>query len=182
LSPSDAGAHAGLAYWLVCQGRSDEALAWARRAQEIDPLTVNSIDVSEILFFSGRYDDAIRESRRNLTTNPNDPQALWSLGFPLIGAEQFDEAIHTLEKGLRSRWPPRGSSAGCRRTPAARAGGFPYPQPHSSTLISDLVTRSKRLYGWNVPEERSNIMQYLKVHPFFDLLRGDPGLPNICGG
>jgi Flp pilus assembly protein TadD len=58
----------------------------------------NSIDVGRILFFSRRYDEAIREVRRDLTTDPNDPQALWSLGFALIAAEQFDEAIRTLEK------------------------------------------------------------------------------------
>ena len=30
LNPNDADAHAGLALWLVCQGRTDEAVAWAQ--------------------------------------------------------------------------------------------------------------------------------------------------------
>lgn len=191
LSPSDAGAHAGLAYWLVCQGRSDEALAWARRAQEIDPLTVNSIDVSGILFFSRRYDDAIRESRRNLTTDPNDPQALWSLGFALIGADQFDEAIRTLEKAasLSDRNPAvlgvlvRAYAHGGRRAEAAqvvdelrrreRTGYL----PAAAFLNAYLGLGDKeQAFVWmeRAAQERSNIMQYLKVHPFFDLLRGDP--------
>jgi TolB-like protein/Flp pilus assembly protein TadD len=191
LSPSDAGAHAGLAYWLVCQGRSDEALAWARRAQEIDPLTYNSIDVSGILFFSRRYDEAIRESRRNLTTNPNDPQTLWSLGFALIGAEQFDDAIRTLEKAasLSDRSPAvlgvlvRAYAYGGRRAEALQLvdelrrrerKGY---VPAAAFLNAYLGLGDKeQAFVWleSAAQERSNIMQFLKVHPFFDLLRGDP--------
>jgi TolB-like protein/Flp pilus assembly protein TadD len=191
LSPSDAGAHAGLAYWLVCQGRSDEALAWGRRAQEIDPLTFNSIDVSGILFYSRRYDEAIRESRRNLTTNPNDPLALWSLGFALIGAEQFDDAIHTLEKAasLSNRSPAvlgvlvRAYALGGHRAEALqvvdelqRRGRKGYV-PAAAFLNAYLGLGDKeQAFVWleRAAQERSNIMQYLKVHPFFDLLRGDP--------
>ena len=191
LSPSDAGAHAGLAYWLVCQGRSDEALAWARRAQEIDPLTVNSIDVSGILFFSRRYDDAIRESRRNLTTDPNDPQALWSLGFALIGADQFDEAIRTLEKAasLSDRNPAvlgvlvRAYAHGGRRAEAAQVVDELWRRERTGYLPAAAFLNAylglgdkEQAFVWmeRAAQERSNIMQYLKVHPFFDLLRGDP--------
>jgi TolB-like protein/Flp pilus assembly protein TadD len=191
LSPSDAGAYAGLAYWLVCQGRSDEALAWGRRAQEIDPLTFNSIDVSGILFYSRRYDEAIRESRRNLTTNPNDPLALWSLGFALIGAEQFDDAIHTLEKAasLSDRSPAvlgvlvRAYAHGGRRAEALQVVGELQRRgrkgyvPAAAFLNAYLGLGDKeQAFVWleRAAQERSNIMQYLKVHPFFDLLRGDP--------
>jgi TolB-like protein/tetratricopeptide (TPR) repeat protein len=191
LSPSDAGAHAGLADWLVCQGRSEEALAWARRAQEIDPLAFNSFDVSEILFYSRRYDEAIRESRRNLTTNPNDPLVLWSLGFALIGAEQFDEAIRTLEKAasLSDRSPAvlgvlvRAYAHGGRRTEALRVvdelrrrGKIGYV-PAAALLNAYLgLGDTEQAFAWleRAADERSNIMQFLKVHPFFDSVRGDP--------
>jgi TolB-like protein/Flp pilus assembly protein TadD len=191
LSPSDAGAHAGLAYWLLCQGRSDEALAWARRAQEIDPLTFNSIDVSGILFFSRRYDEAIRESRRDLTKNPNDPWALWNLGFALIGAEQFDEAIRTLEKAasLSDRSPAvlgvlvRAYAHRGRRAEALqvvdelqRRGRKGYV-PAAAFLNAYLgLGDREQAFVWleRAAVEKSNIMQFLKVHPFFDSLRGDP--------
>jgi tetratricopeptide (TPR) repeat protein len=191
VSPSDAGAHAGLAFWLVCQGRSEEALAWARRAQELDPLAFNSIDVGQILFFSRRYDEAIREARRGLTTDPNDPQVLWSLGFALIAAEQFDEAIRTLEKAasLSDRNPAvlgvlvRAYAHGGRRTEAlqvvdelGRRGQKGYV-PAAAFLNAYLgLGDTEQAFVWleRAAEERSNIMQYLKVHPFFDSLRGDP--------
>lgn len=191
VSPSDAGAHAGLAYWLVCQGRSEEALAWARRAQGLDPLAFNSIDVGQILFFSRRYDEAIREARRGLTTDPNDPQALWSLGFALIAAEQFDEAIRTLEKAasLSDRNPAvlgvlvRAYAHGGRRAEAlqtvdelGRRGQKGYV-PAAAFLNAYLgLGDTEQAFVWleRAAEERSNIMQYLKVHPFFDSLRGEP--------
>jgi TolB-like protein/tetratricopeptide (TPR) repeat protein len=191
LSPSDAGAHAGLAFWLMCQGRSEEALAWARRAQELDPLVRNSGEVSGILFFSRRYDEAIRESRRDLTTNPNDPWALWSLGFALIGAEQFDEAIRTLEKAasLSDRSPAvlgvlaRAYAHGGRRAEALQTvdelrrrkqKGY---VPAAAFLNAYLgLDDREQAFVWleRSAEERSNILQFLKVHPFFDSLRGDP--------
>ena len=191
LSPSNAGAHAGLADWLICQGRSEEALAWARRAQELDPLAFNSVDVSGILFFSRRYDEAIRESRRDLTTHPNDPLALWSLGFALIGAEQFDEAIRTLEKAasLSDRSPAvlgvlaRAYAHGGRRAEALqvvdelRRRGQKGYVPAAAYLNAYLgLGDTEQAFAWleRAAEERSNIMQFLKVHPFFDSLRGDP--------
>ena len=50
LNPNDADAHAGLALWLVCQGRTDEAVAWAKRGRELDPLAVSgdSIGVDSV--------------------------------------------------------------------------------------------------------------------------------------
>ena len=195
LSPSDAGAHAGLAFWLVCQGRSEEALAWARRAQELDPLAFNSIDVGRILFFSRRYDEAIRQVRRDLTTDPNDPQALWSLGFALIAAEQFDEAIRTLEKAasLSDRNPAvlgvlvRAYAHSGRRAEALqvvdelqRRGQKGYV-PAAAFLNAYLgLGDTEQAFVWleRAAQERSNIMQYLKAHPFFDSLRGDPRFAN----
>ena len=53
---SDAFAH-----WLVSQGRTREALAWAQRAREHDPLAVSGIEIGWILFHSRRYDEAARE-------------------------------------------------------------------------------------------------------------------------
>jgi tetratricopeptide (TPR) repeat protein len=64
----DAGAQAGLADWLLCQGRTEEALASARRAQELDPRAFDGIQVGWILFNARRYDEAIRELRTALTT------------------------------------------------------------------------------------------------------------------
>jgi tetratricopeptide (TPR) repeat protein len=165
-------------------------LAWARRAQALDP-AINSVDVSGILFFSRRYDEAIRESRRDLGTDPNDPVTLWGLGFALVGAEQFDEAILTLEKAasLSRRSPAvlgvlaRAYAHGGRRTEALQVidelrqrvqKGYVPPAAFLNAYLGIGDTEQAFVWLERAAEERSNIMQFLKVHPFFDSLRGDP--------
>jgi len=85
LNPNDAAAHLGLANWLTCQGRTEEALAWSRRARELDPL---GITIGWNLFYARRYDEAIHELRSVLAVRPGDVEALWVLGFVLIANNQ----------------------------------------------------------------------------------------------
>jgi TolB-like protein/tetratricopeptide (TPR) repeat protein len=191
LSPSDASAHSGLAAWLLCQGRMDEALAQARRAQEFDPLSIDNLQIGWILFHARRYDDAIRELRTAVALRPEDPSALWYLGFALIGAEQFDEAIRTLEKAvaLTDRSSAvlgvlvRAYARGGRRADALRVldelkarqkKGY---VPAAAFLHAYLgLGDTEEAFVWlgRAADERSDIMQFIKVHPFFDPLRSDP--------
>jgi Flp pilus assembly protein TadD len=191
LSPNDAAAQAGLADWLLCQGRTEEALASARRAQELDPRAFDGVQVGWILFQARRYDEAIRELHTALTIDPNDPMALWFLGFALIGAEHFDEAIATLEKAasLSNRSPAvlgvlvRAYAHGGRRAEALRVLDELHRRrqkgyvPAGAFLQAYLgLGDTEEAFAWleRAAEERSNIVQFLKVEPFFDLLRGDP--------
>jgi TolB-like protein/DNA-binding winged helix-turn-helix (wHTH) protein/Flp pilus assembly protein TadD len=191
LSPSDAGAYDGFAQWLLCQGRTQEALVWERRAQELDPLALHGIDIGGILNNARRYDEAIRELRSVLAVEPEDPFALWFLGFALIGAERFDEAIATLERAasLSDRSSAVlgvlvGAYAGAgRRTEALRVLGELHRRrqtgyvPAAAFLNAYLgLGDTEEAFTWlgRAAEERSNIMQFLKVHPCFDPLRGDP--------
>jgi TolB-like protein/Flp pilus assembly protein TadD len=191
LGPSDAGAHAGIAYWFLCQGRTQEALSWARRAQELDPLALHGIQIGWILFHARRYDEAIRELRTVLTVEPENQFALWFLGFALIGAKQFDEAIQTLEKTASVSHRSSAvlgvlvqayASAG-RREEALRIldelhrrrkTGYVPPAAFLNAYLGLGETEEAFVWMERAAEERSNIMQFLKVHPFFDPLRGDP--------
>jgi TolB-like protein/Tfp pilus assembly protein PilF len=191
LSPSDAGARDGFSQWLLCQGRTEEALASAQRARELDPLAFDNTQVGWILFQSRRYDEAIRELQSVLALKPQSPSAHWYLGFALIGAERFDEAIATLEKA--ASLSDRSSAvlgvlvhayAGAgRRAEAVRVFEELHRRrqkgyvPAGAFLNAYLGLGDKeQAFAWmeRAAEERSNIMQFLKVHPFFDLLRGDP--------
>ncbi len=191
LSPSDAAAHAGLADWLLCQGRTEEALASARRAQELDPRAFDGIQVGWILFQAHRYDEAIRELRTALTIAPKNPMAEWYLGFALVGAERFDEAITTLERAasLSDRSAAvlgvlvHAYAGAGRRTEALqvldelhrrRRSGYVPPAAFLNAYLG--LGETQEAFAWmeRAAEERSNIMQFLKVHPFFDPLRGDP--------
>jgi TolB-like protein/tetratricopeptide (TPR) repeat protein len=191
MSPSDAGAHGGLADWLMCQGRTEEALAEARRAQELDPEAFNGIQVGWILFQARRYDEAIRELRTTVTMEPENPTALWLLGFALIGAERFDEAIRILER--TASISDRSSAVlgvlvhayarGGRKTEALqvlgelhrrRQKGYVPPAAFLNAYLGLGDTEQAFVWLERAAEERSNIIQFLKVHPFFDSIRGDP--------
>jgi len=191
LNPNDSSAQAGFADWLLCQGHVDEALARTQRAREHDPLAVSGLTIGWILFQAHRYNEAIQEIRGVLAMKPDDPDALWDLGFPLIANGQAEEAIPELEKVVSfSKRSP--GSIELLATAYARAGR----RTEALRLINELKRRRQTSYipagafispymalrdydqafVWfeRAYQEKSNILQFLKVHPFFDPVRGDP--------
>lgn len=122
---------------------------------------------------------------------PESSSAHWFLGFALIGAERFDEAITTLERAasLSDRSSAvlgvlvRAYAGAGRRAEALRVLGELQQRrqrgyvPPAAFLNAYLGLGDKEeAFAWmeRAAEERSNIMQFLKVHPFFDSIRGDP--------
>ena len=191
LNPNSAAAHAGLAGWLLCEGRTDEALAWAQRGRELDPFAVTGINIGWILFQAHRYTDAARELRSVLAVKPDDTGALWFLGFVLTANDQPAEAIPYLEKALTvsDRSPGvigvlvRAYAHAGRRADALRlltelkrrkqAGYIPAAAFVNAYLgLGD----NEEAFAWLEQgyKEQSNILQWLKVHPYFDPLRDDP--------
>ena len=85
LNPNDARAHEHFAMWLLCQGRTNEALVWAQRAHELDPLGGAGRTNGFILFHARRYEEAIRELR----SRTDD----WYLAFPLIANGQPEKPL-----------------------------------------------------------------------------------------
>jgi len=196
LSPNDAGAHAAYATWLLCQGRTEEALEWERRGRELDPIVVGGHDLGWLLFQSRHYDEAIRELRSDLAVYPDNPGDLWFLGFALIAKGAADEAIPVLEKAaaLSDRTP---AIIGVLVHAYAQAGR----RSQAMGLIEELKRRQQKGYvpaaafvnaylglgdkeqafAWmeRAYEEQSMILQYLKVHPFFDPVRDDPRFKDL---
>ena len=196
LNPNDVAAHLGFAHWLLCQGRTEEALAWSRRAQQLDPLGVTGVSNGWILFHARRYDEAMRELRSVLAVHPDYATARWFLGFVLIASGRAQEAIPVLEKtvSMMKRSP---GSIELLATAYARAG----QRTRALRLIDEL--RRRRQAGY-VPagafinpylglgdydqaflwmeqayQEQSNILQFLRVHPFFDPVRSDPRFADL---
>jgi len=196
LKPSDAAAHAGLAEWLLCQGRTEEALALAQRSRELDPFALSGIDIAWILFNARRYDEAIRELRTLLAVLPDQPAALWFLGFALIANGQPEEAIPVLEKSVavsnRSAGPigvlVRAYAHAGRRTDALRLLGELKQREQTGYIPTAAFVNAylglgdhDQAFAWleRAYQEHSDILKFLKVHPFFDPLRGDPRFADL---
>ena len=190
LNPNDAAAHRGLARWLMFQGRLDEALAWSRRARELDPLA-NSATMGWILMCARRYQEARRELQSELAVRPDDAVTLWVLGFVLIEDGQPEEAIPVLERAVSVSHESAGivgtlvaayAHAG-RRTDALRSlASLQARHQEGYVPAAAFITAYLGLgdydqaFVWfeRAYQEQSNILQFLKVHPFFDPVRADP--------
>jgi TolB-like protein/DNA-binding winged helix-turn-helix (wHTH) protein/tetratricopeptide (TPR) repeat protein len=191
LNPNSGSAHAGLALWLLCQGRTEEAVAEARRGRELDPLAISGGSVAWILFQSHRYAEAIQETRSALAVQPKNAGDLLTLGFVLIANNQAEDAIPALEE----------AATVSNRSPAVlgvlvRAYAHAGRRSDALQLVAELKKRSEKGYvpagafvnaylGLDDTEqafialeqaykEQSNILQFVKVHPYFDPLRADP--------
>jgi TolB-like protein/DNA-binding winged helix-turn-helix (wHTH) protein/Flp pilus assembly protein TadD len=196
LNPNDAMAHLGLAGWMVCQGRAEEAIAGVERGRALDPIAVSGNAVGWILFLSRRYDEALPELQSVPAGAPNNAAALWHLGYVLIAKNQPEEAIPFLEKAVSIT---DGSAAviGVLVRAYAKAGR----RADALRLLAELKKRKQSGYvpagafvnaylglgendlafAWleQAYKEQSNILQYAKVHPFFDPLRGDPRFADL---
>lgn len=196
LDPSDPAAHMGFAWWLVCQGRTDDALAWARRARELDPVGGASTSIGYILFETRHYEEAISAMRAVVGARPDDASAYWFLGFALIANGQPNEAIPVLEKALSvsNRSPGvlgvliRAYAHAGRRSDALRIleelkkrsqTGYVPPGAFVNAYLG--LGDNEQAFAWieRAYQEQSNILQFLKVHPFFDPLRSDPRFKDL---
>ena len=80
-------------------GRSDEAIAEAKRARELDPLSLpTSAELGAALYSARRYNEAIEQCRKILEMDPNYLLAHWWLGLAYEGEGDTPKAIAALEK------------------------------------------------------------------------------------
>jgi len=197
LKPNDASAHRGYAYWLACQGRTEEAVAWVKRGRELDPLD-SADSVGFILLMARRYEESIREYRSIFAAHPHYTSARWGLGFALIMNSQIDEAISELEKTVAMTDTSPGSIA-----MLATAYGLASNRAEALRLVDKLKQLREKGYipsgAFITPylaladydqaflwceeayKEQSAILQWIKVNPFFDLVRGDPRFIDLQG-
>ena len=126
-----------------------------------------------------------------LAVDPDETTALTYLGFALVANNQPGDAIPVLEKAISiSKGSP--AAIGVLIRAYAHAGR----RGDALKLLAELQKRKKagyvpagafvnaylgldetdQAFAWldQAYKEQSNILQFLKVHPYFDPIRGDP--------
>jgi len=101
LDPNYANAHYYYANYLICVGHKDEAVAEARCAQTLDPVSLPAgTNLAAILSFAGQYTEAIEESSRVLEIDSGFARAYEDLGRAYEQQRMYPQAIAAFEKAV----------------------------------------------------------------------------------
>ena len=198
LNPNYATAHHWRAYYLVSNGRSDEAIAAIKRAQELEgPLSVGIMtDIGEIYCWAGRYDEAVEHLTEIMKVEPNYAVAHYELGIAYLKKDRPLDAIAELERAKVLESEPRIVSA------LAFAYGVAGETAKAQALIADMESDSAKRYvspfsialaysglgeedvaiDWleKARAERSDAMAILEVHPLLLQLHSNPRFDRLA--
>jgi serine/threonine protein kinase/Tfp pilus assembly protein PilF len=178
--------------YLGGRGRSDEAVAEAKRALDLDPVSpVMNHNLAEQLYYARRFDEAIEQCRKTLEMDPSFSLTHVLLSRLYLAKGMYREAVVETEKFL-ALTPGNPLALASAAYTHARSG----ERSQALQLLDELRTLSKQTYvssylfalvyaglgekdqafAWleKAYEERSGSLPYLKVNPTWDPLRSDP--------
>ena len=184
LNPNYATAHQWYAGQLWILGKFDDALREIRKAQEIDPLSLQiNTDVGRLHYYAKEYDLAIQEYQKILELDSNFFPAHFWLGLTLLEKLDFDLAIEALQTAL--------TLSGNYAAVTAALGyafGISGKRAEAKKIVKELKNRARNEYisatyfGWvhvslneldaafqyfdKAFEERSWWLVYTKIWPF----------------
>jgi TolB-like protein/DNA-binding winged helix-turn-helix (wHTH) protein/Tfp pilus assembly protein PilF len=196
LNPGYPHAHYRYSAYLACRGRLEEAVVEARRAEELDPLSVTmKWNVGYILDYARRHDEAIQQLQNTLEFDPNYTFAHWSLGVSYVYKSMFADAIVSLEKAislskspsfvawLASAYAMSGNTVQARKLlrELMDIQKQRYVSPAAIAQLYVALGEKDQAFEWleKAYQERSNMMAYLGVTPTVDALRSDPRFQDL---
>ena len=188
--PTYAPAHQWYSSYLVALERFDEAVAEARRTQELEPLSfIASSHLGWILYLSGRNDEAIATCTKILNLDPNSFPARRYLGLAYEQKGMYPQAIEEFQKGMKLSGSPlmlallghayaaSGKTAEARQvlTDLHDLEKRRYVSPYTVAAIYTGLGEKDQAFKWleRAYEERDVWLMNLKVDPVFAKLRAD---------
>jgi tetratricopeptide (TPR) repeat protein len=188
LNPALASAHHFLGLLLAARGRFEPALAAARRAEELDPLSPSiATAVGRVLHFARRYDDAIVQLGTVCSREPGFPGGHADRSMAYFQVGRLDEAVEGLQRAselsggravitsvlghvLAAAGRTREAEQHLEAVRAAAAG------THLPAYILLGLRRHREALDLLEPAcaAKAGLLVYLKVEPLFDAVRGDP--------
>jgi TolB-like protein/Flp pilus assembly protein TadD len=196
LRPNYATAHHWYSIVLRGKGRFDEAVAQARLALELDPLSpIMNANLGDVYFFARRFDDAIRQHRIGRDLDPAFAPTHLYLGMAFAQNGEIDSAIVSCNT---ARTLAGGSYAlGGLGYALARAGRRPEAErilkelegisargqsvPFDMSLVWVGLAGADRALDWieKACREQPSGVKDLGVDSRFDALRGTPRFRKI---
>ena len=190
LNPNYAPAYQWYSHLLMSGGRTSDAISAAKRAAEIDPLSLPAVlNVGWQYHWAREYDSAVDQLRRVLQINPNFEQAHWALGLAYVGQAKMEEAVAELQKaialsggnsvyvaGLGDAYALGGNKAEAIRLRSQLEQKTTYVSPYwMATLQAALGEQDLALVSLEKAfAERNGGLIWLGADPRMDSLRSDP--------
>lgn len=193
LQPGVAIAHYWYAGVLSAEGRHEDAIAAIQKAQQLDPLSaVVNADAGWYYFYARRYDQAIRECRRALES---DPQFGFAVSCSLASHRQkhdYQSALKDAQEMMRIRAARTGEPAPSIAARDAQSGlrtateiwlervdklsKHTYISRYQTAVLHLWRDETDRAFADlnRAREERDLLMVFLNVDPRLDQLRSDP--------
>lgn len=192
LNPNYALAHSWYALNLGAMGRYDDAIDQVRRAQVLDPLSleINTV-VGRIFYMSRQYHQSADSYRKVIDLDPHYARAHARLGITFAAEGAFEDAIHEFDEAQRLSGPDP-YLEGLLGYTYARSGD----PVRARKLLQDLTQRSRNqdVRAFSVAliliglgerdqalmwlrksyQDRSSSMAYAKTEPLLDPVRADP--------
>jgi TolB-like protein/Tfp pilus assembly protein PilF len=193
LNPNYATAHQWYARGaLLMAGKFDHAIAEAKRAVEVDPVSpIIHADLGGVYLMARRYDEAVEQLRKTLEI---DPEFYWAhryLGVALELKGATAEAIAEYQKAFElsddstmlgfighaealSGRPNEARQMLDRLTEAAKTR---YVPAYAFAVIHLALGEKDQALDWlekNVRDHASPVTNLITVDPYLDPLRGDP--------
>ena len=192
LKPHYALAHALYGWYLVTMGRTEEGVAESKRAQVLDPISLdNSIFVGTTLFLARRYDEAVAQHRKTMELDPDYWLSHFSLATVYEKKGMRAEALAEFQKarqlentfadtlgGLGYGYALAGKTKDAQKTlkEISRMSRRAYVPPYDMAIIYiGLGDKDEAFVQLNrAVDDRGIICAFWKVLPEVDSLRSDP--------
>lgn len=193
--PNSALTRAMYARELVILGRTDEAVAEAKRALQLEPYS--GMDYPAWVFYlARRYDDSLELAQKIVAIDPNFSWGRWALavnyeqlGKPKQAAEEYlkfemlsgasTRRIKRLQQGLARAGPKGYWQASFEDYRRMAKSGYAHP-----VLVAGVCLRlgdKACAFEWLEKgyQERDDLMIQLNVDPIFDGVRADPRFQDL---
>ena len=202
LNPNSADAHEWYSFHLAQMGRSEESMTHAKRAVELDPLTLERRrHIARVYFFARQFDQALRVEREILEFDSNGrvlglPSKHFIFGRIYREKGMYEEAIAEFRDFLK-KYPGAAWALGHLGNTYARAGRVREAREclrklqqrsnadkvgtYEVAFIHAGLGEKDQAFEWleKAYEVRDKGMSSLKVDPTLDPLRSDPRFQDL---
>ena len=197
LNPSYATAHFYYANYLLAVGRTEEAVAEARRALTLDPVSLPTQSNMAMMFYGARqYDQSIDQSLKALEMDSNFVRSHEDLGRAYEQKGMYGQAITEFQKALALSGRgtayiaslAHGYALAGKRSEATRLlqelkqiSSKKYVSPYALALASVGLGNIDEALDWLEKGylERSAALPFLKVNPRLAPLHADPRFQDL---